>query len=241
MRVIVTRPCQSGRRTAEKLRQRGHDPVILPLTAPTHDVLAAARALKQPYSAIAVTSAEAIRALEKLEEGLELHRDALLFGVGRVTAAAAQAAGFTRAQAAEGTGLDLADRILAHFRETGPPQEPLLYLAGRPRSPALERTLSAAGLPYRTVECYHMLPIEHAPERLHRLLVETPAEAVLFYSRENVDRFFSLSPFMDGFAALAQTRFYCLSRNIAAAVPAAMSERVRIAPSPDEEALLDLL
>ncbi len=72
-------------------------------------------------------------------------------------------------------------------------------------------------------------------------VVETPAEAVLFYSRENVDRFFSLSPFMDGFAALAQTRFYCLSRNIAAAVPAAMSERVRIAPSPDEEALLDLL
>lgn len=241
MRVIVTRPTQSGRRTAEKLRERGHDPVILPLTAPTHDVLAAARALERPYSAIAVTSAEAIRALEKLEDGLGAHRDALLFGVGRVTAAAAQDAGFTQAQAADGTGLDLADRILAHFQEAGAPKEPLLYLAGRPRSPALERALSAAGLPFRTVECYHMLPIEHEPARLRSLLVETPAEAVLFYSRENVDRFFSLSPFMDGFAPLAQTRFYCLSRNIAAAVPAQVSERVFVAPSPDEETLLDLL
>ena len=241
MRVIVTRPIQSGRRTAEKLRQRGHDPVILPLTAPTHDVLAAARALERPYSAIAVTSAEAIRALEKLEDGLGPHRDALLFGVGRVTAAAADAAGFTRARAADGTGLDLADRVLANCREAGMPEVPLLALAGRPPSRALERSLAAGGLPFRTVECYHMLPIEHDPDHLRSLLVESPADAVLFYSRENVDRFFSLSPFMEGLAALSQTRFYCLSRNIAAAVPAGVSERVLIAPSPDEQALLDLL
>ncbi len=236
MRIVVTRPLLSSRRTAEKLRERGHEPVLLPLAAPLHDALAAEKALAQPYSALAVTSAEAIRALQCPQ-----HRDALLFCVGRATAGAARTAGFSRIVTAEGTGGDLARRILAHFEDSGMPEHPLLYLAGYPRSPDLERALQAAGLPFRVAECYRMLPVEHDSAELHALLVENPADAVLLYSRENARRFVSLPVFRETLAALSATRILCLSRNIAETLPQPLMDRAEIAASPDEDALLKLL
>lgn len=236
MRIVVTRPLLSGRRTAEKLRERGHEPVLLPLSEPLHDGQAAQKALAQPHSALAVTSAEAIRAFPVSQP-----RDALLFCVGRATAETARAAGFSRLVTAQGTGADLARHILAHFRETGMPEHPLLYLAGHPRSPDLERALETASLPVTIAECYRMLPVAHDPALLHALLVENPADAVLLYSRETARRFVSLPVFRKTPAALSAFRFLCLSRNIAEALPQALAARAEIAPAPEEDALLDLL
>ena len=236
MRIVVTRPLLSSRRTAEKLRAHGHEPVLLPLTTPVHNGEAAVVALSGPHAALAATSAEAIRALPHQE-----HRDTLLFCVGRATAEAARMAGFSRIVTAQGTGSDLARRILAHFHETGWPEHPLLYLAGSPRSPDLERALAAANLPLAIAECYRMLPVEHDPALLRTLLVETPPDAVLLYSRENARRFVSLPVFRETLAALSAARFLCLSRNIAEALPEALANRAEIAASPDEDALLKLL
>ena len=46
MRVLVLRPQPSARRTATKLREMGHHPVLLPLTRAQHDVEAVRAALK---------------------------------------------------------------------------------------------------------------------------------------------------------------------------------------------------
>lgn len=241
MRVIVTRPHLSGHRTAERLRQRGHEPVVLPLTAPTHDVLAAGRALEKPYGALAITSAEAVRALSKLEDGLDPHRAAMLFTVGKVTAAAARDAGFTAAHSADGSGVELAALIADHFARHGTPADPILYLAGRPRATGFERALAETAIAFRTVECYHMLPIDHDPDDLRQTLVERPVDVVLFYSRENVERFFSLPVFLRDQAALSRTRFLCLSRNIANAVPPQFDTQIGVAASPEEDDLLYLV
>lgn len=241
MRVIVTRPHLSGRRTAEKLRQRGHMPVVLPLTAPTHDVLATERALEKPYGALAITSAEAVRALSKLEGKLDTHRTVPLFTVGKVTAAVAREAGFTTAHSADGSGLELATLIADYFAANGTPTDPLLYLAGRPRASGFERALTDAAIAFRTVECYHMLPIDHDPDELRQTLVERPVDVVLFYSRENVERFFSLPVFTRDLSPLHRTRFLCLSRNIANAVPPQFDTQIDVAASPEEEDLLYLL
>ncbi len=77
----------------------GHVPILLPLSRARHDPQAALRALEGtsarraagqadalPPSIIAVTSAEALRALESLGEALSPHLSRPLFAVGQATA-----------------------------------------------------------------------------------------------------------------------------------------------------------
>lgn len=73
MRIVVTRPQRSGERTAAKLEALGHEPVLLPLFHPIHHGERAISALSAPLAAIAVTSAEALRALDTFEEQLAPH------------------------------------------------------------------------------------------------------------------------------------------------------------------------
>ena len=94
MRVLVTRPAHSATRTAQRLRDMGHEPLLLPLREPLHDSNAAADALAITGGAIAVTSAEAIRVLSALGEKLHPHLARSLFAVGETTAEEARSLGF---------------------------------------------------------------------------------------------------------------------------------------------------
>src|SRR5689334_7584909 len=73
MRVLVTRPAHSATRTAQRLREMGHEPVLLPLRQPLHDSAGAATALAATNGPIAMTSAEAVRVVSALGETLRPH------------------------------------------------------------------------------------------------------------------------------------------------------------------------
>ena len=240
MRVIVTRPENSGRRTALRLEELGHQPVILPLSSPSHDPPAALRALARPHSSIAVTSAEAIRCLAKLGPALAPHLSTPVYTVGRMTAAAARDIGFDTVTPSLGGGAELAE-LIADAQAGEIAEAPILYLAGTPRAPIFENRLEALGRNVVTAECYHMLTVDHEASLLHRLLVDVPVDAVLFYSRENVERFFYLPVVIDDHFPLKDTRFLCLSGNVSEAIPADIRHNARIAATPDEDALLALL
>lgn len=62
--------------------------------------------------------------------------------------------------------------------------QPLLYLAGRPRGSVFEEGLAAAGIPFRTVDCYEMLPSNIPETMLETALLDTAADVVLLYSSE---------------------------------------------------------
>jgi len=227
MRVLVIRAAPAAARTAAKLTARGHEPVLLPLSRAVHDREAVAAALSEPFSAIAVTSAEAAGLLGA---AARQHADIPVYAVGHASADAARSAGFRRVATAGGDGHDLAGLIL---RET---PGALLYLAGNPRAPGFENRLGEAGVPFRTVECYRMEPVVPAAEEIERALFSPPPDAVLLHSRESAVRFFALAP--ERFAA---ARVLCMSRNVAEAVPARLAAAVAVAASPDEESLLALL
>lgn len=241
MRVIVTRPEHSAQRTASRLLDLGHTPVLLPLSAPSHDPLAARKALSREHSGIAITSAEAIRSVVKLGSWLEPHLGSPLFAVGRMTAAAAQEAGFRSVFLSRGAGVDLADLVASHFQHTGMPTEPLLYLTGRPRTVHFERRLGEHEIRFFTAECYYMLDVDHGAQHLRRVLIDAPIDAVLFYSRETAERFFHLPPLIDNRTPLGATRFLCLSAGVATAVPDELQHNAVISPAPDEDSLLALL
>lgn len=240
MRVLVTRPPEAGEKTAAKLRTRGHEPVLLPLTVPIRHPEAALSALALPHAAIAITSAEAIRTLSALADRLAPFLADPVFAVGQSSADAARRLGFANVIAAGGDGATLASCVSAHFGEATQGGA-LLYLAGSPRSPVFEARLAEYGVHVTVAECYEMMPVEGASTALKHILAGERIDAVLLYSAETAKRFFAAVEASDTDGVLRYIRFFCMSSNVFTAVPAEFREKASVATSSDETALLALL
>lgn len=241
MRVVVTRPSRSGEKTATMLEAMGHTPVLLPLSAPQHDPTAAFAGLSSHPAAIAVTSAEAIHVLTLLGDALAPHLQTPLFAVGEATAMAARETGFTDIRVAEGDGEALASLITASHPIFADDNRPLLYLAGSPRTQSLEVGLSENGIPFRTLECYRMIPVTWSQQELDALLLKDPVDAILFYSSEAARLFFkAISPRNDR-QFLQNTHFICISEKVSALVPGPLRANTHVGAKPNETAMLSLL
>jgi uroporphyrinogen-III synthase len=240
MRVLIIRPELQARQTAGKLAALGHDAVIFPLFQPSHDLAHLLDALKSGYSALAVTSAEAVRCLQRLGPELQPYLDQTFFTVGKSTARLARETGFTNVITASGNGNDLA-AVVAGFAAARMDGKPILYLAGVRRSGLFEDTLASNDIDCVTAEIYDMEPVSYPLEQQQQLLVNRPVDAAFFFSRENAKAFFGLDVFHQSKEALRKTLFFCLSRNIAEAVPEALRNSAVISLNPDEDELIDLL
>jgi len=236
VRVVVTRPEHSARRTAGRLQALGHEPVLLPLTKAVHHPEIAEGALKQPHTGLAITSAEAVRVLALLGGKLTPHLGEAVYAVGEATAKAVGESGFRYIRTGSGTGAGLAELVASdapQFAAT------LLYLAGKPRSPKFEEGLRARNLSFATAEIYEMTPIAYDDGAIRDTVVDPPADAVLLYSRESARLFSDLvAPHAP---ALAAMRFFCLSANVAEAVRTDFHRNIKIADHPDEGGLFALL
>jgi uroporphyrinogen-III synthase len=241
MRVLITRPESRVEGTAAKLIELGHEPISFPLFNPVRNLDAAAQALTTPHSAIAVTSAEAIRSLMDLGDALAPHRGTKVFAVGKATARAARDAGFTDVDAGAGGGQELGHIVAAYYRAQGNPDLPVLYLAGEKRMGRFERVLADNGIACFVAETYQMEPIAYTIDEQQAMLVGKMADAVFFYSRETANAFFALEIFNVSHDAIRKTLFFCLSRNIAEAVPEELRNSAVVSDSPDEDELIDLL
>lgn len=235
MRVLVTRPQPSATRTATRLEALGHQPILLPMTVARHDPQAAFEVLAGVHAAIAVTSAEALRAIASESDALKPHLDTPLFCVGAATAAAARDTGFTDTIIGGGTGADLAATIL--LADARSKVEPLLYLSGTPRAPDFENALRDAAITFKAVNVYTMEPIVREAGEIARLFSEAKPDAILFYSVETARHFFASDDVKS--LDLLGIRMLCMSSRIAEAVPDSLSKAV--ATRPDEQSLLDLL
>ncbi|WCK01825.1 uroporphyrinogen-III synthase [Agrobacterium tumefaciens] len=240
MRIVVTRPQRSGERTAAKLEALGHAPVLLPLFYPSHHGERAMAALSDPAGAIAVTSAEALLALATSGELLAPYLSKPLFAVGGATAEAAEKNGFEQIFTASGDALGLTALVTQH-RAFLTEEEPLLYLAGRPRGSVFEEGLAAAGIPFRTVDCYEMLASDISENMLETTLLDTTADMVLLYSSEAARAFFRHASADKYAAALTATKFICISRNVMSLVPEIFRANAKAAEEPSEAAMFDLL
>jgi uroporphyrinogen-III synthase len=232
MRVVVTRPLDRAQATAAALRGMGHEPFLLPLSEARHLTDQMHAMFSHAYPAIALTSAEALRAVSGFDMSSYLNTP--LFAVGHKTAAAVREAGFKTILVADGDGASLAALIAEHA-----PAE-VVYLTGRPRSPTFETALAAAGIPLKVVECYEMVPLKPSPDELSGML-SSPPDAILFHSREAARLFFELPAVLENPAAFAARVIACLSPRVAEIVPSGLRDRVKVAARPDETSLLALL
>lgn len=241
MRVVVTRPQASGQKTATLLRERGHEPVLLPLTQPIHHIETAALALAKQPQALAVTSAEAVRVLMAGNLGVSTLIQTPLFAVGSASARAAREAGFQNIIAGESDGQALADLIASSRENTSAPWSRLLYLAGTPRDEGFEKRLSALDIPFETVEAYEMTPVSWGSAQLDILFADATADAVLFYSSEAVRLFFKLLVGQPVFKQLDHCKFICISGKVLSEIPVAFRSNALASAVPSESEMFDLL
>ncbi len=239
MRVLVTRPEPASARTAAELERRGHEPILLPLMQAVQQPNVLTSPPLPGATALAVTSAEAMRMLQTLPDDARHPFLALpLFAVGRATARAAREAGFQDVSVADGDGRSLARMLVAKTDQN--PGAPILYLTGTPRSPEFETTLADAGRIVDVRACYHMVPTAHDDAELARKLTPMP-EAILAYSSETALRIGEIFENTRASLNWSEARFLCLSEKIAKALPEEFQPRARWPMEPREDLLLLLL
>jgi uroporphyrinogen-III synthase len=233
VRLLLTRPEADAARTAAALRARGHEAIVAPLL--TIELLPGAVFGAGPWSAILVTSANAIRAMAAYKERKAL-QSIPVFAVGSQSAQDIRAAGFGEVTAADGDADDLASLVAARIK----PPARLLYLAGENRSGDLAGALRAKDFAVDMAIVYRAVRAEGLPHHAAAALA-VGVDGVLHFSRRSAEAYVSaVRKAHLTEAGLASPTHFCLSDRIAEPLLGAGAVKVRIAARPDEAALLAL-
>jgi uroporphyrinogen-III synthase len=239
MAVLLTRPSPDNETSAAALRARGVDVLLAPMLR--YEPLAVELEPEANYKAILVTSSNALRAVQPVLTHSRLIQ-LPLFAVGEHTAATARAMGFGTVIAAGGDAAHLRDRVLESVRaKVLKKKDRLLYLAGADLARDLPGELEKHELQLTTKTTYRMVALSMLPRSICEAFAKHEIEAVLHYSRRTAAAF--LESVRNGgieISALAVPQ-YCLSANIAAVLHEAGATQVKVAATPDENALFEAL
>jgi uroporphyrinogen-III synthase len=232
MRVVLTRPLEDSERTAAALRARGHEVLVAPLM----QVEPVAADIRPSWGGVVITSANAPGAI-----ATHPAREALiklpLYAVGKRSADAARAAGFTDVTSAGGDVRDLARLIVSRRADAA---GPLLYLAGEDRAADLIGELIARGIAAEMAVVYRAA-FAPFPPALIAALKGGEVDAVLHYSKRSAESYLAGAG-LAGLTGQALTpRHFCLSDQIAAPLVAVGAGLISVAKRPDEASLIALL
>ncbi|HWV21812.1 MAG TPA: uroporphyrinogen-III synthase [Devosia sp.] len=232
MRMLVTRPEPDAQASVDRLAALGIEAVAAPLLART------ALDFHLPdvsgFAALAVTSANALRALE--EKGLlATLRHLPVYAVGDRTAYEARALGFAEVLSAGGT-FERLSTMLALARMEGP----VLYPAGRHLSDDLAQALAPHGILVVTATVYDMVAESDFPDSTLRALESGGFGAALIYSRRTAEIFCRVVGQRLSAAKKRDLTLLCLSENVAQPLVEEHFTRVHLADRPDEEAMMSL-
>lgn len=232
MRLLLTRPETESRSLRDRLQAMGHAVDTAPMLAirQKHDValdLADVRALL-------FTSANGVRAFADATP----RRDFIVYAVGPASALAAQAAGFTRVEAAGGDVDLLAQMVRArHSRAAGA----LLHAAGSARAGDLQAMLQRDGYDVRRVVLYDAETAIQLPPAVAGRFAAKEYDGVLFFSPRTAATFVNLTQAAGIAGGAAVATAWCLSDNVAREAAVLPWQYVKVAQSPGEADLVALL
>ncbi len=239
MAVLVTRPHPDDETTAASLHARGFDVLRAPMLR--FEPVAVHEDMNARYSAVIVTSANALRGIEPHLKG---HRmlELPLFAVGEQTAAAARRAGFTHVVSANGDATNLRDLVFASLRAKELKKASmLLYLAGAELSRDLASELEESGFRVVTQTTYKMIAVKNLPREVCDAFAANQVEAVLHYSQRSARAFLDAARAAGVEISALAIPQCCISDSVASVVRDAGATQVMVAASPDENALFEAL
>ena len=239
MAVLVTRPHPDDETTAASLRARGFDVLRAPMLR--FEPVAFHEDMNARYSAVIVTSANALRGIEPHLKG---HRmlELPLFAVGEHTAAAARRAGFTHVVSANGDAANLRDLVLASLKAKELKKaSTLLYLAGAEIARDLASELEESGFRVVTQTTYKMIAVKSLPRETCDAFAANQVEAVLHYSQRSARAFLDAARAAGVEISALAIPQCCISAAVASVVRDVGATQVVVAATPDENALFEAL
>jgi uroporphyrinogen-III synthase len=233
MLILVTRPEPDASRTAARLNEMDHQALIEPVLA--FERVENPQLPDGSFDAIAVTSANAMRAVGDLAALKHLHA-VPVFAVGARTAEAVKAAGFEKVTYSNGDATQLA--VL--MRERLVPGAHILHLSGEHRAQEFSTLLATANIKAATLVLYRMRAASEFSQAAAKAMAEGRVQAVLHYSPRSAALFVTLMQ-RGGLAdKLSDLRHLCLSDAVAMPLLAA-GLRAEAARKPDENTLLSMI
>lgn len=233
MRLLLTRPEPDAERTAAALRGRGHAVVIAPLLR--IEAMKNAKIGAGPWAAILVTSPNAAMAIAAHARFAELQALPVLT-VGKRSAQAIRGHGFTAVASADGNVDDLANLVAARLK----PPARLLYLTAEDRAGDLAGTLRRLGFVVDVVVVYRAPTAETLPAEAAAALT-AGIDGVLHFSRRTAETYVSAARSAGLLVSALRPVHYCLSAQAAEPLVQAGAADIRIAPRPNEAALIALI
>ena len=229
LRVLITRPEPMASQMAARVREIGHDPVIIPLTIEE----------RLPIDATAIgeadgwilTSARAAWVLEHLPRRP-------VYAVGEATAEAARMAGAASVTSGTGGWRELARLIIERHSAKG---AEFVHLAGEETIGDLASALNNAGHVYERCVVYRMRRDDRAMGGIGRLLADRAVDAVVLMSPRAASMVIEIVRSTETEDLLSSVRAICLSPAIAELCQALGTWRIETAPAPKLAALLGLL
>ena len=226
MKLLITRPLEDAVPLQEKLEALGHESVIVPLLAiKPRDAIEIS---EQNYQGLCVSSANGLCAAAMLGRFKHIP----FFAIGPQSALAARQHGFDHVHDKGGN----VEGLVRHISKSAKPEAgPLLYLSGSETTGDLEGKLKAQGFQVIRLIVYDAIACD-VPD-LATLM--DGAEAVLLYSPRSAKLWVQQVSGQKLETEAEDLQHYCLSANVAAALPKGWPKSV--SASPDENAMLQLL
>jgi uroporphyrinogen-III synthase len=231
MMMLVTRPEPDASETAGRLAALEIEPILAPLLEFTP--LPASLPPPDGFAAMAVTSANALRALEGMG-ATGRFRGLPVYAVGDRTAEAARRLGFSDVTSTGGNFAGLVER-LAYAGLGGP----VFYPAPRDASADLARSLAGFGVLVITAEVYAMDLVAGLDPEVSAGIESGAIAAALFYTRRTAAHFVALARGV-GSRARRELGVLCLSEAVAEPLIDAHFVRVGLAEQPSERAMMGL-
>lgn len=231
MHLLLTRPEEDSRRSAEKLIAAGHRVTIAPMTRivfrPGPDIA------PDGCQALVFSSANAVRAFA----ARSAVRDIRVFTVGDRSAGIARDLGFAEVRSAAGDSGDLT-ALLA--RCLSPAGDPVLYLTGRHIAADIGNSPALGKFTIKREVVYEAEAVTTVSPACRKALMGGEIDAALFYSRRGAELFSALVGDYRITGALGAMTACCLAPRVAEGLKAADWAAIEIAPHPDEDHLLAL-
>jgi uroporphyrinogen-III synthase len=226
MKIIITRPEEDAGPLAEKLKHMGHEAIVIPVLdiVPRMGI----QIPNRHYQAACLTSANGVRCLRDVSTILELP----IIAVGPQSQKAALQKGFTHVAMRGGDVNGLVAYVTQNLNNHS---GPLLYISGSLTSGDLEGQLRRAGFDVDRIITYDALSAS-LDDKKHLIAA---ADGVMLYSPRSA-QYWHTEIMAHNLSEIAgHLKHFCLSANVAAALPQSWDKR--IAKVPTESAMLELL
>lgn len=240
MRVTVTRPEHSGLKTAARLKALGHEPILFPLSKPVHQTALIEEALRRPFASLAITSVEALRALESCQYSPEI-LDKPILVVGEPSAKAARDFGFKEIHTADGFATGMIALLGDLSKTDRQALSPMLYLAGIPRGDTFESGLATLEMTFNSITAYRMDKCRYNDAQIQDFIKLGKPDGVLLFSSEAAKDYFAALERHVPLSYFNEVKFFCISGKVASELPSALSSQARVAKEPSEQGIIDLL